>query len=174
MGWRPSRRLAGAGLVLPLLSVSVLAGISGNPFNGAVFGVAAALLLVLSFRLPGSVAFGAPWLVALGALLFAFGWLYPHFLEPGSFLRYLYAAPTGLVPCPTLSAVIGLGLMLGGLGSHAWSLTLAVLGTLYGVIGTFRLLVAIDSVLLAGAIALGAVGALPRLMRTVPPAGEVH
>jgi hypothetical protein len=124
-----------------------------------------ALLVLLSFRQPGVVSFGPPWQVVFGSLLFAFGWLYPHFLEAGTPHRYLYAAPTGLVPCPTLSAVIGLALILEGFGSRAWSLTLAVLGLLYGVVGTFRLHVLIDMVLLVGAAGLGITALSPKMTR---------
>ncbi len=37
LGWRPSKRLAGVLLAVPLASVSVLAWISENPFNGTLF-----------------------------------------------------------------------------------------------------------------------------------------
>jgi len=66
-----------------------------------------------------------------------------------------------VIPCPTLSAVIGVTLILGLLESRAWSLTVAVMGFAYGAIGIFRLGVRIDVVLLAGAAAL-AVAALRR------------
>jgi len=36
IGWRPSNRIAGYLFTAPLLSVSVLAWASGNPFNGKV------------------------------------------------------------------------------------------------------------------------------------------
>ncbi len=39
LGLRPSRRPAGILLGLPLLSVSILAWISANRFNGIVFGL---------------------------------------------------------------------------------------------------------------------------------------
>jgi hypothetical protein len=60
------------------------------------------------------------------------------------------AAPLGLSPCPTLSAVIGLTLMLDLVWSRAWSWMLAAFGAAYGLIGALRLGVAID-VLLFGA-----------------------
>ena len=68
--------------------------------------------------------------------------------------RLLYAAPLGLIPCPTLSALVGVALVVNGLGSRAWSLILSGSGVLYGVIGWFRLGVTIDGVLLVGAITL--------------------
>lgn len=154
-GARPPRRVAGVLLGLPLLSVSVLAWINGNPFNGTSFAVSGIALIALSTKLPLDRVRVAPWWTAtVGALLFAFGWVYPHFLNTSSFLPYLYAAPTGLIPCPTLSIVIGLALILGGLGSRAWSLVLGVTGIFYGLFGSVRLGVLIDWVLLLGALTI--------------------
>lgn len=155
LGWRPSRRTAGALLVAPLASVGVFAAAFGNPFNAASFGLGALVLLGLALRLPREELRRAPlpW-AAAGALLVGFGWLYPHFLEDRSAIAYLYAAPTGLVPCPTLSLVIGLALIAGGLRARAWSTVLAALGLFYGLFGALRLGVWIDLGLTAGAVAL--------------------
>jgi hypothetical protein len=95
-----------------------------------------------------------------GLALFAFGWAYPHFLDSVSFLPYLYRAPTGLIPCPTLAIVIGLALVLDGLGSRALCLALGVAGLFYGVTGVVRLGVVIDWTLLLGAAVLLARAAL--------------
>jgi predicted lysophospholipase L1 biosynthesis ABC-type transport system permease subunit len=97
----------------------------------------------------------------LGAFLVAFGWAYPHFLTTDHWTTYLYAAPFGLLPCPTLSAVIGLTLMLGMLRSKAWSVTVAAAGLIYGAMGVFGLGVTLDYGLLIGSAILGVVaGAL--------------
>jgi len=157
-GWRPSNRFAGNLLVAPLLSVSVLAWASGNPFNGAMFAALALLLIGLVTRVstePVNVA--SSLLLLPGALLVAFGWTYPHFLTADHWAAYTYAAPFGLLPCPTLSAVIGLTLVLGMLRSQAWSVTLAAAGFVYGAIGVFALGVTLDYGLLAGATLLGVV-----------------
>jgi hypothetical protein len=154
-GWRPSNRLAGACLTVPLLTVSALAWTSGNPFNGGVF---AALFLVLAERArrlhPGPVRIASRGRAGAGALLVAFGWAYPHFLVADSWLAYLYAAPLGLIPCPTLSVMVGITLLFRGFGSRAWSVTLAGAGLVYGVIGVLWLGVTIDLFLLFGSIAL--------------------
>jgi hypothetical protein len=76
-------------------------------------------------------------------LLFAFGWGYPHFLDAKQWTAYLYAAPLGLLPCPTLSTVIGLTLMLGIFRSKPWSITLAVAAFVYGAVGVFVLRVSL-------------------------------
>lgn len=158
-GWRPSRRLLGALLALPLFSVAALAGAYGNPFNlgvPAAFGVA---LVALAVRLPGgSVGLRLGPAGLAGLAVFGYGWVYPHFLATDSPLAYLYAAPTGLVPCPSLSVAIGLALVAGGLGSRAWSWTLAAAGLFYAFFGMFRLGVLLDVGLLFGAVSLGVVG----------------
>jgi gluconolactonase len=152
-GRRPSRRILGVLIALPLVSVSVLAGVSGNPFNALAFGLVGIAVLILSLgfsRHP--VELSPQWAWMSGAVLVAFGWVYPHFLETSSSLMYLLAAPTGLIPCPTVSAVIGIALILNGLGSRALSLTLGVTGMFYGVVGVSRLGVAIDWFLVGGSV----------------------
>ena len=154
-GARPPRRVVGVLLGLPLLSVSVLAWINGNPFNGTFFAVSGIALIAISTRLSHDRVRVAPsWAATVGALLFAFGWVYPHFLNTSSVLPYLYSAPTGLIPCPTLSIVIGLALILGGLGARTWSLVLGVTGIFYGLFGSVRLGVLIDWVLSLGALTI--------------------
>ena len=154
-GWRPSKRVVGILLSVPLLSVSVLAWMLANPFNGLVFAVVGVALLVVAARLPDEpIHFAPSWALGMGILMFVFGWVYPHFLDTESLLPYLYAAPMGLIPCPTLSIVIGISLMLEGLGSRAWSLVLGLTGVFYGLFGALRLGVAIDLILLVGALLL--------------------
>ena len=60
----------------------------------------------------------------------------------------------GLIPCPTLSLVIGFTLLAGGFGSKAWSLVLVAAGTFYGLFGVARLGVVLDVVLAGGALCL--------------------
>lgn len=157
LGWRPSNRLAGALLVAPLVSVGALAWASGNPFNGTAFLVAAIVLLVVAERATIEPVAIAPLLLLLpGAVLIGYGWVYPHFLRTESWMEYLYAAPFGLVPCPTLSAVIGLSLVLDLPRVRPWGYTVAAIGVIYGVIGIFRLGVALDYGLLGGALVLAA------------------
>jgi hypothetical protein len=155
LGWRPRNRLAGVLLVGPLISVSGLAWRTGNPFNGSLFAAAVVALVVMALRFPPApVRIGPPWVAISGIFLIAFGWVYPHFLETDSWTDYLYAAPLGLVPCPSLSATLGITLLLDGLDSRAWSFLLAAAGILYGFFGAFGLGVRIDLVLLAGAVML--------------------
>ena len=164
LGVRPSKRLAGVLLALPLLSVSILAWTAANPFNGVLLGLVGLALIVLAFRLPDERIQIAPlWVVIAGALMFVFGWVYPHFLDSFPAVAYLVAAPTGLVPCPTLSIVIGLALIAGGLDSRLWTTVLAAVGLFYGIFGALRLGVTIDFVLLLGALAILVVVFLPKM-----------
>lgn len=154
-GWRPSRRFAASSSAVPLVSVGVLAALHSNPFNAAVMGVGAIALMTLGLALPNEPVRGASAPVtALASFLIAFSWFYPHFLDDRPALVYLYAAPLGLVPCPTLSALIGFALLARGFESRAWSTVLASLGLAYAVFGSLRLGVVIDAVLAVGALSL--------------------
>lgn len=151
-GWRPSRRLTAFLLGLPLLSVSIVAWASGNPFNGIVFAAVGLVVISFAFRLPaGNLRIAKAWTLVPGILLCVLGWVYPHFLDGASLWRYLYAAPTGLVPCATLIFVIGLALVIDRLGSRALSVVLGIAGLFYGATGVAQLGVLIDVGLLLGA-----------------------
>jgi len=155
-GWRPSNRAAARMLTLPLFSVSGIAWASGNPFNGTTFASLALLLAWFATGLSAErVRISSPPVILPAVCLLAFGWTYPHFLATDRWTTYLYAAPFGLLPCPTLSALIGVTLILGLLDSVVWPSTLALFGVAYGIIGVFRLGVALDVALLAGAGVLG-------------------
>lgn len=152
-GVRFSKRLGGILLPLPILSVSLVAWFSSNQFNGFLYALIGILLIYFSVKLPHEKASIAPlWTLIPGIIMFIFGWIYPHFLEYSSSFAYLYAAPTGLIPCPTLSIIIGLLLILNGLESRTLMLLLGFVGLYYGIIGVVQLGVLIDLVLLAGAI----------------------
>jgi hypothetical protein len=156
LGWRPSVRTAGLLLSAPLLSVAAAAFAWDNRFNGTVFLAIGGLQAATAARMPSRPATrGAPWAQGAGLALVAAGWAYPHFLESVSALTYLYAAPTGVIPCPTLALVAGVSLVLDGLGSRRWALVLAAAAAFYGLVGALRLGVGIDLVLPAGAVALG-------------------
>jgi hypothetical protein len=154
-GWRPTKKLGALAVAVPLLSVAVLAMSAGNIFNAVVFFAFAALLALLALGLPLAGTAPAPvWARVVGGTMIAFGWVYPHFLEGASALRYIYAAPVGLIPCPTLSALVGFTLVANGFSSRAFPLTLGFLGLFYGAFGAFRLGVTIDIVLLTGSVVL--------------------
>jgi hypothetical protein len=163
-GFRPTRRLLGFVLALPVISVAVVAWMSRNPFNGVSFSVLGVLLLRAAMHLPQATLTTASrrWLLA-GVGLLAFGWTYPHFLITDTWTAYIYASPLGLLPCPTLSVVIGLTLIFRGLHSMAWSIPLFAVGIVYGLIGVFILEVSLDIWLLSGSILLGVMVAADRV-----------
>jgi hypothetical protein len=155
LGLRPSKRTVGLLLAIPLLSVGGLAGWSGNPFNAILFILAGLVLAFIALAFSSEsvkVASGSAFFV--GVLLVGFGWVYPHFLMASSVWQYLYLSPLGVIPCPTISALVGLTLILGGLGSRSWSLVLSMFGIFYGLVGAAGLGVQIDWALFAGALTL--------------------
>lgn len=155
LGWRPSSRLVGALLIPPVASVSVLAWMQGNPFNGTLFGMLSVVLVGLLRSMSAKpVKPASAFLVVFGSFLFGFGWTYPHFFEgePGSV--YLYAAPLGLIPCPTLSMAVGIATIFRGLRSPAWSLVLTAAAFFYGLFGALYLGVTIDWILVGGGVSL--------------------
>jgi hypothetical protein len=89
----------------------------------------------------------------LGLICLVFGWAYPHFLATTNPALYPIAAPLGLLPCHTLSAISGLTLTVES-RSTTWMLTLAGMSFVYATIGVFGLAVTIDVVLFADAAAL--------------------
>lgn len=162
-GLRPSRRIAALLLLPPLLCVSLLAWLHANPFNGGLFALFGVVLIVVASRLPDdAVVFASGTPLVAGLLAAGFGWGYPHFLEGATLIDYLIAAPVGLVPCPTISILIGLTFLMGGFGSRAWCLALAFPGVFYGIFGAVRLGVTLDWVLVFGALALAVYGVFRR------------
>ena len=153
--WVPSYRLLGVLLSIPLFSVAAFAWVSGNPFNGTMFSIMAILILVFGIRassLPISMS-ELPFIV-IGIIMIVFGLLYPHFIETDSVVKYLYASPAGLIPCPTLSILIGFILLFNGFGSQPITMTFVVFGLFYGFFGAMKLHVHLDFVLIFGSLAL--------------------
>ncbi len=146
--------------VLSMFSVSValVAWAYGNSFNAVSF---AALAAILVGSRPRCRAEPRGLTVTIGAALIGFGALYPHFVD-GPAYRLLWAAPLGLVPCPTLAVISGLAIATGALGSRRSAYALAAWTAFYGLVGVFRLGVSIDLVLIVAALAVAISAALPR------------
>lgn len=152
---RLSNRHLGYLLAMPLFSVSALAWTGGNPFNGTVFFALAWVLVLTARQFPNeSIHCSVGPVAVAGAALLAFGWSYPHFLEADHWTAFLYAAPLGIVPCPTLAALLGCTLLFGLYRSPVWASAVTATSLFYGVFGVFRLRVELDYVLLAGATIL--------------------
>jgi len=153
--WQPSNKILGVLICLPLLSVAAFAWLSGNPFNGLLFSIMAILIVIFGFKAsdqPINIS-QVPFMV-LGIIMIIFGLVYPHFISADSFLKYLYASPVGLIPCPTLSIIIGFLLLYNGFGSHSITLTFIIFGLFYGIFGVLKLAVYLDIFLVLGTIAL--------------------
>ena len=154
--WRPGRRATAIFLCLPLLSVASLAFMTGNPFNGALFGLMTVMIFAFGMRLSAApVAFGDRRAMIAGIAMLAYGLVYPHFLQADTIVSYLFASPAGLIPCPTIAVVMGFLLLLRGLESRGILLTVAAFGLLYGLIGVLWLGVWLDIGLVAGALTTG-------------------
>lgn len=148
-------------LALMPLSVATMAAWSGNPFNATIFTALGLTMLALTATiLSPHPCYASDRYGIAGAIMCAVGWFYPHFLS-GSAWQYLYAAPLGLLPCPTLAFVIGASLITNSFGSKTWAILVGSLGLLYGVIGVFALRVALDWFLVAGGAILVARAAAP-------------
>jgi hypothetical protein len=151
---RPSQRKVGMLLAVPMLSVGVMAVWVSNPFNAIAFMLLALSLAVVATHLDSrSCALGSRFQAGAGLLLFAFGFLYPHFLAKEVWTAFVYMSPFGLLPCPTLAVVTGISLIFGSFGSRRWSATLMPALVVYGGIGVVVLGVWMDVVLIAGAVA---------------------
>ncbi len=153
--WQPSNKLMGILICIPILSVAAFAWLTGNPFNGVLFSLMTILILIFALKAsdePVNVS-QVPFMI-IGILMIVFGLIYPHFINANSILKYLYASPVGLIPCPTLSILIGFLLLYNGLGSQSLTLTFIVFGLFYGLFGAFKLSVYLDIFLIFGSISL--------------------
>ncbi len=161
-GWRPLRAHARQLVSFLFVSVAVVGAIHASYFNALAFAALAIAGFALSNRgLAGRVA--APrWQWWAGGAIIAYGWVYPHFLaEPAA--TYLFAAPVGLLPCPTLAVAIGFALVA-GLAIGPWGLVLALAGLAFGGFGVMRLGVDLD----IGLVAAGALLALAHVAHDRP------
>ena len=153
--WNPSNKLMAILLCLPVVSVSIIAWYSGNPFNGTLFAILAILIIIFGLKATSHpITISQVNFLVIGILMIAFALLYPHFLETNSIVKYLYASPVGLIPCPTLSLLIGFLLIFNGFGSNAITISLIVYGLFYGLFGIFRLGVTLDIGLIIGTFTL--------------------
>jgi hypothetical protein len=155
MRWRPDKRIVAPGLIALVASFGVVSALAGNPINAIAAALSVVALRFSTRGLPkGPVERGDDGATAAGWTMVVFGWAYPHFLETSSPVSYLYAAPLGLLPCPTLAMVVGLTLVVGSLGSRSWGTVLGAISLVYGLVGVLYLQVWLDVVLIAGALVL--------------------
>ncbi len=124
---------------------------TGNPFNGMQFSILALLSFIFGMKAAGQpVQTSGLVFTVMGIVMIVFGLVYPHFISEGSFFRYLYASPVGLIPCPTLSLLIGFLLLYNGFGSRSVTLTFVIFGLFYRIFGVMKLGVYLDIFLVVG------------------------
>jgi hypothetical protein len=153
--WLPTNRLFVLLICVPIFSVATLAFLSGNPFNGLLFSILTVLIIIFGLRASiQPVQTSQIIFMFIGIVMIVFGLVYPHFISADSYLKYLYASPVGLIPCPTLSILIGFLLLYNGFGSQPITLTIIVFGLFYGIFGVLKLAVYLDIFLVFGTIAL--------------------
>lgn len=167
LGWRPAARPTVLALAALPVSVALSAAAYGNPFNAISFA-ALAVLLAIGRTTATSTAHAPAWARLLGGSLIAYAWVYPHFLV-GPWTQYLYAAPLGVVPCPTLALLAGVTLVAHGFGSRFVPAVLAAWCTVYALVGIVRLGVWLDVGLAAAAVGLGVQLALGVRATRAPP-----
>lgn len=153
--WQPSNKLFGVLLCLPLVSVALFAWLSGNPFNGFVFSIMTILIFIFGFKASNQpIQISQVPFMIIGILMIVFGLIYPHFISANSIFKYFYASPVGLIPCPTLSILIGFLLLYNGFGSQPITITFIAIGLFYGIFGVLKLAVYLDIFLILGSITL--------------------
>jgi hypothetical protein len=149
---KPSAKTVALLMIMPLVSVAVIAGLTGVYFNAASFGIISLLLVIFSPKSGEPIHFTASPLIKFTGIVFIItGMLYPHFSDNKNLL--FITGPTGLIPCPTLLLVIGFTLLFERL-SVKWHGTLIVAALFYGVVGVFRLKVFLDILLLIAMLPL--------------------
>lgn len=152
--WRPPARYAPLPLVAPVVSVFMVSLGYGNWFNAASFFVLAVALTFSSVDLAEPPRGRGPaWRSVLGIALVVYGLVYPHFLE-GAWYRSLYAAPVGVLPCPTLALIAGYTLVTGAHGTRAVPAVLAGWTAFYAAFGIAKLGVVLDLGLIAATFGL--------------------
>jgi uncharacterized membrane protein HdeD (DUF308 family) len=129
--------------------------LSGNPFNGILFSILTVLIIIFGLRASGQpVQTSQIIFMVIGIMMIIFGLVYPHFVNTDSVFKSLYASPVGLIPCPTLSILIGFLLLYNGFGSQSLTLTFIIFGLFYGLFGVLKLAVYLDIFLVFGTITL--------------------
>jgi hypothetical protein len=153
--WQLSNKSIVLLICLPILSVAIFAWLSGNPFNGTLFSILTILVFIFGLKISSTpLTYSSMPFLIVGIIMVIFGLVYPHFLHTDSFIKYLYSSPVGLIPCPTLSLIIGFALIYNGFGSNSITFTLIAFGLFYSVFGILKLAVYLDLFLLFGTVTL--------------------
>jgi len=146
-------RLVSLYIALTLGLVSFLAfSHTQNPFTGIVFALLALVGLweVFSPRMDYSLGGTLRIQIIIAVVAGFLGFWYPHFVESKALA--LIASPYGLIPCPTLTVILALFILVYPYTNKLWHWSLTLVALFYAVTGVLTLKVTIDLVLLAVAL----------------------
>lgn len=121
-------------------SVAAIALLNGNPFNFGIFAIAAAFAVfeIVKRRGAADLSFTSDTAHNIRTAIFLvvalFGLIYPHFVDAHPALMP-FVSPLGIIPCPTLTFVLGIANILYPRVNRALYTVLALLGVFYGITG---------------------------------------
>lgn len=144
-----ARRMVFEASIWVLLVSVTIRGIGyGNPFHAVTFGLLGIVAFVHLILNQDEVKPGDNRLQTAVSFLFILcGLWYPEFVNKEGAAMLLFS-PVGVIPSPTLLAVLGLNtLVYRGSGRLQYGFTI-LMGLVYGIIGTFILKVHLDIMLL--------------------------
>jgi predicted CoA-binding protein len=151
----PARSAVALLLLTPVVSATTLAWLRGDLAHALWLTALIAALSVVTIHLPSTPPERTHgWRAWLGWAALALAASYPHYVQVEHASAYLLYAPLGVLPAPTLALLLGASLLLGGLGSRAWSYAVSACAFGVGVLGAFVLEVWIDLALVVAALAL--------------------
>ena len=139
-------------LLLLFLSVTLKAGIYGNLFHAITFGtmvLVAIVVLIEDKRTLYVPKFNIQTIVSL--LFILLGLWYPEFVK-ASTLEYFLVSPIGAIPCPTLITVLGMLNLYYSSVQRNELIVIAFFGFVYGFIGTFKLGILLDIILIGSVL----------------------
>lgn len=140
-------------LLILLLSVTIKAGIYGNLFHAITFGAMAIVAEVVLVKDKSPLYVPKLNISTVVSLLFILlGLWYPEFVK-ASALECLVVSPVGAIPCPTLITALGMLNLYSSSVSRSQLIVIASFGFVYGFIGTFKLGISLDLILI-GAVLL--------------------
>lgn len=146
------KRIAFNGVLMVIFaSVASVALINGNPFNGLFFSILTIFAVVELFRRRNEITVPALTsvdrstairnLLCLAAVFV--GILYPHFVNVSPAML-LFFSPMGVIPCPTLTVILGLLNLYYPKINKGLYTVVTIAGMFYGLTGVFLLHVYID------------------------------
>lgn len=143
------------GTILVLfLTVTINALIYGNPFHATTFGImsiTAGSMFLSKKKEDIAWEFRTDYKMVISILLIISGLWYPELANVNPF-ESLMLSPVGVIPCPTLTTALGLMNLFSAQINRKLLYVTIFFGMIYGFIGTFKLGVYFDVVLIIAAL----------------------